>query len=271
MSHSVPATLKFAVDTGEKPATYPKLPMDDPNRDTGKFEDRVLLIVNGREVENELSLDKEGFLLTDHVSSISDFYDENIIETTYYGECIALVKEFTGADRVEIFDHTYRIQDPVKREKLSTGAPVLTVHNDYTDWSGPKRVRDILPEEADDLLQNRYVMVNVWRPLIEPVLTDPLVLCDASTMADKDLIASDHIYPDRRGETYRVAYADSQKWMYFPEMTKSEAVLIKCYDNKTDGRARLSAHGAAKLIEEPAEFTPRESIEVRTIAFFDQQ
>jgi hypothetical protein len=268
MSQSVQATLKFAVDTGEKPATYPTMPVDDPKRDTGTFEDRDMLIFNGRDVVDELSLDKEGFLLADHVSSVFDFYDESVIETAYYDECIALVKKFTGAGRVEIFDHTYRIQDPVKREKLNTGSPVLTVHNDYTDWSGPKRVRDILPDEADRLLQNRYVMINVWRPLIEPVLTDPLVLCDASTMAENDLIASDHIYPDRRGETYRVAYADGQKWMYFPEMTISEAVLIKCYDNETDGRARLSAHGAAKLLKEPDEFIPRESIEVRTIAFF---
>jgi hypothetical protein len=245
--------------------------MDDPKRDSGKFEDRVLALINGREFADKLSLDKEGFLITDHVSDVEDYYDETAIETTYYDECVSLVKKFTGADRVEIFDHTYRNQDPEKRDKLGTGAPVLTVHNDYTDWSGPKRVRDILPDEADELLKHRYVMVNVWRPLIEPVLTDPLVLCDASTMAEKDLIASDHIYPDRRGETYRVAYADGQRWMYFPEMTKSEAVLIKCFDTETDGRARLSAHGAAKLVDEPADFIPRESIEVRTIAFFNPQ
>ena len=268
MSDHVQATLKFSVDTGVKPATYPKLPMDDPKRDSGAFEDRVLPIINAREIDEKPSLDKEGFLIADHVSGLDDFYDESAIESRYYEECIALVKKYTGAGRVEIFDHTYRIQDPLKRDKFKTGAPVLTVHNDYTDWSGPKRVRDILPDEADVLLKNRYVMVNVWRPLIEPVLTDPLVLCDASSMKAEDLIASDHIYPDRRGETYRVAYADGQKWMYFPEMNTSEVVLIKCFDTETDGRARLSAHGAAKLAEEPRDFIPRESLEVRTIAFF---
>ena len=268
MSVPIRASLKFAVDTGEKPATYPKLPMDDPKRDTGTFEDRIVPLINGRDVADELSLDREGFLITDHVSDVSDFYDEAAIQTNYYEECIALLNEFTGADRVEIFDHTYRIQDVQKREKLGTGAPVLTVHNDYTDWSGPKRVNDILPDEAEELLKHRYVMVNVWRPLTEPVLTDPLALCDAASMVDKDLIASDHIYPDRRGETYRVAYGEGQKWMYFPEMTTGEAILIKCFDTEMDGRARLSAHGAAKLVKEPAEFIPRESIEVRTIAFF---
>jgi hypothetical protein len=271
MTNSVQATLKFAVDTGVKPATYPKLPMDDPKRDTGKFEKRVLELVNGRDIGEELSLDKHGFLITDHISSVTDFFDEDAIESTYYDECIALVKDFTGAERVEVFDHTYRVQDLAKREKLKVGAPVLNVHNDYTDWSAPKRVRDTQPDEADELLKNRFVMINVWRPLIEPVLTDPLVLCDASTMTENDLIASDHIYPDRRGETYRVAYSESQKWMYFPGMNKSEAVLIKCFDTETDGRARLSAHGAAKLIDEPQDFIPRESIEVRTIAFFEPQ
>jgi len=112
-------------------------------------------------------------------------------------------------------------------------------------------------------------MINVWQPLMQPVKTYPLVLCAAKTMSMDDMVATDHIYPDRRGETYRVKYNADQKWFYFPEMRTQEAVLIKCFDSKTDGRARFSAHGAAELLVNPADAIPRKSIEVRTIVFFD--
>ena len=105
---------------------------------------------------------------------------------------------------------------------------------------------------------------------MEPVVSWPLVLCDAATLGSGDMIAADHIYPDRRGETYRTAFSEGQEWYYFPEMTMNEVALIKCFDSETDGRARFSAHGAADLIDPPPSGSrPRESIEVRTIGFFN--
>jgi hypothetical protein len=132
-------------------------------------------------------------------------------------------------------------------------------------------VRDLLPSaEAEARLARRYVFVNVWRPLLGPVESTPLALCDARTLEPPDVIAADHIYDaGRRGETYRVAYNPGQKWFYFPRMGPDEVVLIKCFDSMTDGRARFSAHGAARL-HSPATAgaSPRESIEIRTVAFY---
>ena len=51
-------------------------------------------------------------------------------------------------------------------------------------------------------------------------------------------------------------------------MQREEAVLIKCYDSETDGRARFSLHSAFADPTTPADAPPRESIEVRTFAFF---
>lgn len=273
-AETVEGSMNFAVDTGEKPATYPTEldPATGGARSTGEFEQRLVSIHNGRQMKDTLDLDKQGFMLADHQSAMGNFYDDETVENVYYPECIDIVKKFTGVDKVAIFDHTLRLEDTGKRNTGSTlRAPVRNVHNDYTDWSGPKRLRDILPAaEAEERLQKRFVMINVWRPLMEPVQSWPLVLCDASSMTDDDWIAADHIYPDRRGETYRTAYGDHQDWYYFPEMTMSEVALIKCFDSERDGRARFSAHGAAELTAPaPSGAKPRESIEVRTIGFFD--
>ena len=271
----VDAELTFAVSSDEKPATFPAEP--DPEtgaaRYTGVLQNKRINLNNGRKVLGNLSLDNQGFKFINHQSNMTNFFDESKISEVYYPECIDLVKKFTGVNKVSIFDHTIRIENPTKRNTDTTfRAPVHGVHNDYTDWSAPKRVREILShDEAEDRLQQRFVMINVWRPLIEPVLSWPLALCDAQSLEANDLIAADHIYPDRRGETYRTAYNVEQNWYYFPEMKMDEVVLIKCFDSETDGRARFSAHGAANLTKSPPRGSkPRESIEVRTIGFYNK-
>lgn len=262
-------TMTFAVDTGEKPATYIDPTPDQMASNTGKFEDRVVGLRDARPIIDELSLDKQGFIHLDRGTDCEDFLDEDHLRAVYYPECIELVKEYTGATRVEIFDHTIRVEDEAYRAEKGLRAPVQVMHNDYTDWSAPKRIRDIWPDEADELTAKRFVMVNVWRPLMGPIRSFPLVLCDAATMPDKDLLAADHIYSDRRGETYRICYSPEQHWYYISEMGMDEAVIIKCYDSLQDGRAKLSGHGAARLVENPPDAIPRQSIEVRTIGFFD--
>lgn len=262
-------TMTFAVDIGVKPATYIDPTPDQMASNTGEFEDRVVGLHDARPLASELSLDKQGYILLDRATGCQNFLDEDHLTSVYYPECIELVKEFTGATRVEIFDHTIRVEDETFREKNGLRAPVQVMHNDYTDWSAPKRIRDLWPDKADALIAKRFIMVNVWRPLMGPIRSFPLVLCDASTMQNGDLLAADHIYSDRRGETYRVCHSDAQRWHYFSEMGQDEAVLIKCYDSLQDGRAKLSGHGAARLVDSPPDAIPRQSIEVRTIGFFD--
>jgi hypothetical protein len=50
-------------------------------------------------------------------------------------------------------------------------------------------------------------------------------------------------------------------------MTAGEALLLKCYDSATDGRARFAPHTAFVDPTTPADAPPRESIELRTLVF----
>ena len=145
------------------------------------------------------------------------------------------------------------------------------MHNDYTVKSGPQRVRDLMGAEAGDLLNGRFAVINVWRPIRGVVEEKPLALCDARSVAPQDWVATDLLYPDRTGEIYYVAHNPAQRWFYFPDMTREEAVLLKCYDSATDGRARFSPHTAFADPTSPANARPRESIEVRTLVFFEEQ
>ncbi|MCB1807856.1 MAG: methyltransferase, partial [Candidatus Competibacteraceae bacterium] len=110
---------------------------------------------------------------------------------------------------------------------------VLLVHSDYTPKSGPQRVRDLLPAEADQLLQQRVAFFNVWKPLYRPVEELPLAMCDATTASDEDMLLMQLKYRERTGEIYVMRYSPSHRWYYFPNMTPQQALLLKTYDSET--------------------------------------
>lgn len=128
-------------------------------------------------------------------------------------------------------------------------------------------MREHLGDQAEELLKGRVQVINLWRPIIGPLRDSPLAMCDATTVAPDDLVASDLIYPNRSGETYSVTYNPSHRWFYFPDMTTEEALLLKCYDSATDGRTRFGPHTAFVDPTTPVDAAPRESIELRTLVF----
>ena len=228
-----------------------------------------MLIHDARPVASRLTLDGEGLAHIEHRSAVKDFYDEDELRRVYYPEAIRLVAEATGASRVLVFDHTIRrrVSGGIDRSPGTPRQPVTSVHNDYTVKSGPQRVRDLMGEEAEELLRHRFEIVNVWRPIRGPLRDAPLAVCDATSVAFADFVPSDLVYRDRIGETYRVRYNPAHRWFYVPEMRADEAVLIKCYNSAEDGAARFTAHSAFEDPTSPADVLPRESIEVRTLVF----
>jgi hypothetical protein len=209
------------------------------------------------------SLDKQGFELIRHVTGVRNFADDQQAETLGRGEAEAIVQAATGAAYVLVFDHTLRRRAPEAARQPST-----RVHIDYTEYSAPQRVRDLLGAQAEALLDRRVAFINVWRPINHAAEDWPLALCDARSVRPKDLVATDIIYPGRRGEIYGLRHHPAQRWSYFPAMQLDEAVLIKCYDSQTDV-ARFTPHTAFADPTTPPGARPRESIEFRAIAFFD--
>ena len=90
---------------------------------------------------------------------------------------------------------------------------------------------------------------------------------DAQSVRPEDLVPSDLVYPNRVGETYSVTFDPEHRWYYVPEMRADEVLLLKCYDSKTDGRARFAPHTAFADPTTPPDAAPRESIELRALVF----
>jgi hypothetical protein len=269
-NRSVTADIGYAVDTGTKPVNETFEAGQIIRRRTGETEQRPMHIRDGRPLAAEFSLDRNGFAFVDHKTAVADFFDPAQLETVYYPEVQRLIQAVSGASRVVVFDHTLRTGDLAERETRKIREPVLWAHNDYTEWSGPQRVREILPDEAEQLLRFRFAIIQVWRAINQPIQSNPLALADARSVVAGDLLTAERRYPHRVGETYQLTYNPDHRWYYFPEMTRDEALVFKVYDSAKDGRARFTPHTSFSDPTSPADAPPRQSIEVRTFAFFVQ-
>src|SRR5213592_1788862 len=261
------AEIVYTVDTGEKLVNETFGPNNIRRRTSGTEERHRVEIRNAR--NEKVALEKNGFQLVGHETAVRNFFDPEQLKSVYYPEVERLVKELSGAKRVVVFDHTLRSGDEAEREAKLVREPVLYVHNDYTEWSGPQRVRDLLPDEAEALLQGRFAIIQVWRATNKPIQSNPLAIADARSLHPADLIRAERRYPNRVGETYRIGYNPDHRWFYFSRMRRDEALVFKVFDSSKDGRARFTAHSSFEDPNTPAGAPPRQSIEARTLAFFD--
>ncbi|MBX9719377.1 MAG: hypothetical protein K2X36_11135 [Microbacteriaceae bacterium] len=266
----VRATLNYTVDNGIAPDYYfyepdPGTRLNPPGTDVREVE-----IEDAWPRVAECSADREGFELHAFPNDFDAFDDDAAIKSAFYAQVVAYVKRHTGAHRVEVFDHTIRKRLPADLKVQTTvrRPAVLLVHSDYTVNSGPQRVRDIVPADAEALLGRRVAFYNVWKPLFRRVEELPLAMCDASTQDEGDLLTMELKYRERTGEIYVMRHNPRHRWSYFPHMQPDQALLLKTYDSETDGRARFMGHTAFEHPDTPPEAPRRESIEVRTMAFF---
>ena len=268
VADDVRAQLRYAVDNG-KPRLYEiGTPGTDRGADTGDHICYEVMIRDGRQADAAFSLEEHGFAFVTAPSQVIDFANEETIRSAYYAEAEQLVLAQTGGKRAQIFDHTVRHGDDAKHRALGLREPAFTVHNDHTHWSAPKRLRDILPSEAEDLLTRRFAIVQTWRPIGGPVASDPFAIADARSIVEDDYLAVRRHAPGRVGEIWHLKYNPDHRFYYLPHMSPDEVLVFKVYDSAVDGRARYAAHSAFSLPSTPSEAPPRTSIEVRMFVFF---
>jgi hypothetical protein len=267
-SEALIAEIPYTAATGEKLVNETFGPNNIRRRSSGTLEWLRVNVRDGRPLAGDFSLDKNGFVFVKHDTTVQDFFDKQQLESVYYPEVAQLIKRLSGADRVVVFDHTLRSGDEAEREAKLVREPVLWAHNDYTEWSAPQRVRDLLPQEAETLLARRFAIIQVWRAISRPIQSNPLAIADAGSVAFDDMIIAERRYPNRVGQTYRLRYNPAHRWFYFPQMRRDEALVFKVFDSEKDGRARFTAHTSFNDPGTPPGAPPRQSIEARALAFF---
>ena len=265
------------------------------------MKDHVRPVHNIRGEEHRFSTDNSGFAVYRSPAKEKLFTDDATVRSEYYPEVETLLKKrLQGVKKVVIFDHTIR-----RRVKDSPRQPVQQVHVDQTPEAAAVRVHRHLPKaEVDQLLQGRYQIINVWRPIDNPASDFPLAVIDWRSTDPSDFIPIDLLYPVRnddddpdddrgkevlpdsksyfstegyqvKGETLGVAPNDRHKFYYMKDMTPEEVMLLKCFDSYGQGIGAKSVEGLAVRTPHTAFVDPdtpedapgRQSIEVRCLVF----
>ena len=238
----------------------------DPNNERPNHTGFIKKISNGRE-ENH-TLDTSGFSLILCPTKVKDFYNDEEVSSIYYPEMHELVKKETGANQVQIISHITRNEEEAAQGKR-LGAHRL-VHNDFTPQF--QSIVDEFLKEAKNK-PSRVVVYNLWRRFDKDGLDAPFAVCDATSVSNKELIPTDlHNYGGGQGfavEIYQSEHNEKHRWCYYPKMTRDEALMFKTYDSAADPFIP-TLHSA---FDDPSlagkKVTPRESIEVRAICFFN--
>ncbi len=224
-------------------------------------------VYDARELNFDISMG--GFELIDHKSEVDDFYNDDDVAATYYEEMSKLVKEKVGADLVQIVSHITRNEAQAESGERKGGHRL--VHNDFTTSFG-KTLEPFLKETG--MNPKRIVVYNLWRRFDEDGVDTPFAVCDKRTVTEKELIPTDlfNYLPDQTDaltvEICQSSHSDAHKWYFYPKMKKDEVLMFSTYDSD-ENPFIPTLHSAFDLPGAPKGTSPRESIEVRAVCFFN--
>ncbi|KAI5925925.1 hypothetical protein F4810DRAFT_708011 [Camillea tinctor] len=270
----VTATLNFAtpLPAGVQAFNYTSTPPAGQPKTNVVPSPQSVVIQDIRGRESSFTLDHDAFEIVRQVapSRETEFVDDASIAANYYPEVTRLLlSRIAGSTRVVIFDHTVR-----RTAGSAARGAVLNVHIDQTASSAAKRVVRHLGPEAEALLQGRYRIVNVWRPLnAGPVESQPLAYASSASLRDEDVLPIEHRYPEGYvGQIAGITYHPGQEWYYLSGMTGDERILLECFDSEAlkEGsgvRGGRAAHTAFNDPRTRPDAEGRESIEVRALVF----
>jgi hypothetical protein len=220
-----------------------------------------------RPIAGQLAFDRNGFVLVDEPTDVTDFTDSGEL-ARYCRQTEALVQRLTGADKVVSFGPMIRTNAGGAH---GHNQPAHGAHVDYGARTVADFTRDLLPEEeAARRLERRHMLINVWRPIVR-VESAPLAVCDASTVKREDLFDSEVVgglgdFGRRSLWGFNLAYSAGHRWYWVPHMQPWEALAFKLFDSEADA-VQFTAHSAFENPTTPPDAAPRQSIEVRTIAY----
>ena len=145
-----------------------------------------------------------GFTLLQHRSAVTNFHHLADIENIYYGELLHLAQSLTQADAVAVASHVLRsVGDVASSDKPGVRHGAFMAHGDFSDsfksqlldmmHTGQPCIAHTLGITMEQLAAGRLIILNLWRPLsTEPVAQAPLAVCDATTIAPRDLFLYAH-------------------------------------------------------------------------------
>lgn len=269
------ATLNYVASTSTRNRLY-VAPGD--HWTTTSYDPRPVAVADARPHRGELGLDTAGFTLVAHVSAVVDFGDDRELDQVYVPETCEVVRQLTGADLVVARGWVRR---RAAEDTRGAQPPATDVHVDVHPDRAAARFAEVYAEVAPDGPPfRRAVFTSFWRCLSPPPQDWPLALCDYRSVEDDEgvpnlMVNVDALpesvpevieHPERLPAASIFAHRPGHRWWYFPGMHRGEALVFKLHD--TDHAVAWRAPHTAFRDPSVQAATPRESLELRSMAFF---
>jgi len=266
----VTSSVNYLGDMDVRPVFYAQ----QRERDNLVLQTQPVDIVDARELEEEPSLEKNGFTLVRHATNVRDFTAENA-QGIYRREIEDLILEVTGAEKVIVTNSVLRWSERAgDKSAFVNSHPARFVHVDYSRKSFEDFARMHLAdvEDAESWLKRRFVAYNIWRVLTPPPQDVPLALCDARTAQANDVTVGEAVIdtpnePEMRFESSLYHANPGHRWFWFSDMRPDEALVFKAFDSDLE-RVQGCPHSAFDNPDCPADVAPRASAEIRAYAFY---
>jgi hypothetical protein len=260
---------------------------------TGTYLPHRVRVRDARPMQDRFTLDSHGFVLAKAPSKVTDFSDKAEVDATYPAEVVETVRRLTGATRVAPMGWMVRTSGEI--------APVEPGPGGYSHQGGVQPPAgeahvDMTPDRAENLANaiyartfpdgpgfKRFIASSLWRAFSPPPQDWPLAVCDGNTVRPDEgtpntmfvvdkLPSREEMFAEMPGEARAMAaavfrYSPDHRWWYFSNMTRDEVLMFKFHDSDRS-RAWRTPHTAFHDPTFP-DARVRESIEFRTVAFFE--
>ncbi|HMD91860.1 MAG TPA: CmcJ/NvfI family oxidoreductase [Trebonia sp.] len=248
---------------------------------TTRYAPQTVTIADGRPHAAEFGLDRSGFTLLAHESAVTDFADPRQLDTVYTAEVLGLLKRVTGADEAVSLGWVLRRSTEQGQELGGAQPPAPDVHVDIHPGRAHVRMEAVSPRPGERY--KRAIVMSVWRAFSPPPQDWPLALLDYRSMSDDEGVVNLLLFveslpdpgdvPDIEGPDAQPAgsvfeYRPGHRWWYFPSMRPDEVLLFKLHDSDHSVAWRSPHTAFHDTTAEAAGAHPRQSVELRSIAYF---
>ncbi len=177
----------------------PRIGSKESRRENTSFQNIKVHDARPRLVAGELSLDRNGFTLSENRATVDDFRDDDEIRAKYHPQMQTLIEKITGANRTFVYNHLVRTETPID---FNDGYSRF-VHCDYNMGRLEDMSHELLEKNGVTPRDNwRFAWFNTWQPFDNPAYHNPLSCIDWESLPEGDVI--DHYYTGR-GRDSRVA------------------------------------------------------------------
>lgn len=260
---------------------------------TGRYAPFEIEVRDARSIRRHFTLDRHGFALADCPTEIRDFYDKDMMNRVYPAEAAAHIQRLTGADFVFPMGWMIRNSGDISKYQPKDGGPY--VHAGGVQPPAGEAHIDTEPSRADRQARaiyekarphgpgyKRFIYSSFWRTFSPPPQDCPLALCDHRSVGDDEGLPNvlhivdaipegDALFAPMAEDHLPAAaifhFNPAHRWWYFSNMMRDEAIILKFHDSDHDVAWR-TPHTAFWDTSFP-DRRPRESVELRSIAFFE--